>query len=116
MATLTRNGTEGRVYGGDCNLVHIKDGERSKVGELTAHALDAMMRTLAARQGNETENKALCPGCYMIALFNAALILARKNGQPVSELAHTMAAAFTKLASNVGEGLTEEIEVILDND
>jgi hypothetical protein len=61
------------------------------------------------------EGKALCPGCYMIALYDAAVILAQENGQSLSELGHSMAHIFTQLAQ--GEiNLTEEINVMVDPD
>jgi hypothetical protein len=50
----------------------------------------------------------------MVALFDAAVTLAQRNGQSLTELAATMGLAFAKLAANPGSGLTEEIEVILD--
>ncbi len=116
MRDLTRNGTQGRVYGGDCNLVHIADGQRRNVGEQLAADIDAVIRTLAEKRGVNTDDKLLCPGCYMIALFNAAIALADKNGQPRKELAKTMTHAFAELAADPDKGVTEEIEVILDND
>lgn len=120
MAELTRNGTpdngKARVYGGDCNLVHIADGTRKEVGEEIAMFLDDVIRDRAELQGKDTEGKYLCPGCAMIALFNASIITARNNGQPLSELARTMAHAYDRLLANPEAGLTEEIEVILDGD
>lgn len=109
---ISRNGTDGRVYGGDSSLVHIPDGSRAEVGETVANYLDLQMRILARQNGKAWEGP-LCPGCYMIALFNAAIHLAKANGQPLTELGRTMAHAFQKLAEGAG-GLTEEIEVMLD--
>jgi hypothetical protein len=120
-AGLTRNGTadphtgKARVYGGDKNLVHIKDGTRKSVGEAVADFLDDEMRFRAAMDGKEAEGL-ICPGCAMIALFNAAIHTAERNGQSRTELANTMSAAFAKLAADPQSGLTEEIEVILDPD
>lgn len=116
MSELTRNGTDGRIYGGDCNLVHIKDGQRKAVGESIAFDTEEVIRHLAQKAGIDTDGKPLCPGCYMIALFNAAIHLADANGQPRVELGRTMSKAFEKLALDPASGLTEEIEVILDND
>lgn len=117
MTTLTRNGTDGRVYGGDCNLIHIKDGERELMGANVAQFLDAEMRVQAVtnfmRTPAQADEQLLCPGCVMIALFNAALILADQNGQPRAELGRTMAAAFAALALNTAINL-EEITIILD--
>lgn len=121
---LTRNGTEGRVYGGDCELVHIADGKRAMIGAYVAALLDNTMRKMAARTGARTAEQAaeqlLCPGCYMIALFNAAVHLANANGQPLSELGATMAQAFTLLAERADLDrpdelpVMEEIYIVLD--
>lgn len=116
MTALTQNGTQGRVYGGDCNLVHIADGQRKNVGEQLAGDIDQVIRVLSEKRGVSTDDKLLCPGCYMIALFNAAVALADKNKQPRRELAKSMANAFLKLAAEPHSGLTEEIKVILDNE
>jgi len=110
---LTRNGTDGRVYGGDRDLVHIADKTRGNFGAELATTIDRAMRYRARWQGKSYEGT-LCPGCYMIALFNAAVTLAQRNGQPLTELGNTMANAFARLADNPNGGLTEEIEVILD--
>lgn len=114
---LTRNGTDGRVYGGDCELVHIKDGQRKAMGALVALRLDQAMRRTAVENETRTTAEAgeqlLCPGCVMVALFNAAVILAEQNGQPLSELGNTMAQAFQLLADG-GIAKIEEINVILD--
>ncbi len=48
----------------------------------------------------------------MIAIFNAAVELADRNGQPRSELARSLSATFAQLAD--GDSLIEEITVILD--
>jgi hypothetical protein len=114
-------GTLGRVYGGDCGYVHIDDGARKHVGALVAQFLDQTMRGMAINSGKTITDDnyhmlPLCPGCTMIALFNAALILAERNGQSTTELANTMANAFQALAANPSAGLTEEVEIILDND
>lgn len=115
LETTERNGTNGRVYGGDENLVHIADGTRAKMGMELALMLDQMMRAEALANGSRTDtdamDQALCPGCYMVALFDAALALARMNGQDVRELGRTMAAQFDKLAHGE-DGMIEEIEVI----
>jgi len=117
---LTRNGTDGRVYGGDCGLIHIADGKRTAAGMAVANFLDESMRVNAVRSGARTDREAemqnLCPGCYMIALFNAAVELAQRNRQPLSELGNTMAAAFQALAEKpaASEACLEEIAVILD--
>lgn len=56
-------------------------------------------------------DKALCPGCYMIALFDAAVELAKREGQPVQELGASMAELFTKLAEQGEYRATEEMIV-----
>lgn len=117
----SQNGTEGRVYGGDCDLIHIADGNRATIGAQMATMLDMTMRMDAAQDGRRTLEQAmaqdLCPGCYMIAGLNMLVTLAEQNGQSLSELGRTMAAAFTMLAdqAETGQGFhPEEIAVILD--
>jgi hypothetical protein len=112
---LTRNGTDGRVYGGDCALVHIGDGQRQRAGEAIAEFIDAQMRQNARLRAKPADGL-LCPGCFMIAVFNAAIYLADWNGQPRTELGNTLAAAFARLAANPEAAFTEEINVIVDPD
>lgn len=116
---LTRNGTDGRVYGGDCGLIHVADGKRADAGRSVARFVDTQMRQQAvlsgARTGDEAETQPLCPGCYMIVGFNALVTLAQQNGQPLRELAATMARAFDALA-NGGADAIEEINIILDSE
>ena len=101
-----------RVYGGDQNLVHIPDGERRSVGVIIA---DLTERTI--RQFSENPDRPLiCPGCAMVALFNACVTMADRSCQSRRELARTMSLAFDLLAEDPGRGVTEEIEVILDCD
>ena len=116
-------GTEGRVYGGRADLVHIADGERRAFGAGVARYVSVNMRTAATMRGGnhwEISEMPLCMGCAMIALVDAALHLARDNGQSLTELGRTMSAAFALIADRAGEGadlnalLTEEIEVLLD--
>lgn len=104
------NGTNGRVYGGDLSLVHIPDHHRTDVGEGLAKVVDEHMRTIARVVGTNAQGL-LCPGCYMIALFDAAIALARQNGQPVQELGHSMADLFTKLAYDGDYRPTEEMVI-----
>lgn len=103
MQTLTHAGTDGRTYGGDPNLIHIPDHHRADVGVVIADQLDNTMRMLAAlgvgHQAKTMEaDNPLCPSCYMIALFDAAIVLAKRYGQPVEELGHSMSFLFDKLA------------------
>lgn len=117
---LTRDGTDGHVYGGDPNLIHVPDGLRREAGIRAGRAIDLIIRTISNRiPWPQRGVHPLCPGCYMIVLFNAAVWLARQNGQSLVELGYSMAAAFTHLAKAAEAGLvdgamTEEIEVILD--
>lgn len=112
----SKNGTDGRVYGGDCDLIHIADGNRQNVGRAMAEALDWRMRLDAEARGARTPQEAdaqqLCPGCYMIAGFHMLVELARQNGQSTQELGASMARAFQALRD--GRMIGEEIEVILD--
>lgn len=117
----SKNGTEGRVYGGDANLIHVADGNRANVGAQMATMLDMTMRVDAVNDERRTLDQAtaqqLCPGCYMIVGFNMLVTLAEENEQSLSELGRTMAAAFTMLAdqTETGQGFhPEEITVILD--
>jgi len=117
MQKLTHNGTGGRSYGGDPNLVHIPDHHRADVGREIADTLTATMRLLATLGvGHDVEayegDKALCPGCYMIALFDAAVELAKREGQPVRELGLSMAQLFTRLAAQGEYRATEEMTVV----
>lgn len=117
MQTLTHNGTDGRAYGGDPSLIHIPDSHRADVGKAIADVLTATMRAFATLGvGHEAEpyegDKALCPGCYMIALFDAAVELAKRENQPVKELGLSMAQLFTKLANEGEYRATEEMIVI----
>lgn len=118
---LTRDGTEGRVYGGSPNLIHVPDGMRGYVGALAGKAIDTIIRRVSnVVPWPQRATKLLCPGCYMIVLFNAAVWLAKANGQSLTELGFSMAAAFTRLAEaekngfESQEAIIEEIEVILD--
>lgn len=119
MSKSTRNadGTGGRYYGGDTGLIHIPDGERRYFGDNIAYVIDLQMRRIAMARGDRTPKQAaeqtLCPGCYMVALFNAATTLAKANGQSLTELGATMANAFAELAEG-GEDRIESIGMILD--
>lgn len=112
------NGTLGRVYGGDCELIHVRDGHRTGVGRAIAAEIDmAMCREALAsgtRSWNQVATQQLCPGCYMVVGFNAMVTLARSNGQSLSELGRTMAAAFSRLAECQTDACIEEILVLLD--
>lgn len=129
MSRAKSGGTEGRVYGGNPALIHVMDGTRAELGEYIAGKVAAEMRigavldgtrSLAQAYGTEghplsptKDAQKLCPGCYMVVLFNAAVKLAQENGQSLSELGNSMAEAFRKLAEG-GSGAIEEIEVLLD--
>lgn len=115
----TQNGTQGRAYGGDCELVHVADGQRAAMGRNVAVVLDSFMRAAAEANGMRSAEDAytqdLCPGCYMIVAFNMLVCLAEENDQNLQELACTMARAFAKLAEGGKTAARmEEIEVILD--
>jgi hypothetical protein len=56
------------------------------------------------------QKRPLCPGCYMVVLYNAALTLAKLNGQDTRELGATMAQAFARMANGDSEGI-ESIDV-----
>jgi hypothetical protein len=82
--------------------VHIPDHHRADVGRVVANELEATMRLLGTLGvGHDakpaTGNDPLCPGCYMIALYDAALEMARRTGQPLHELGASMAWMFKGL-------------------
>lgn len=108
-------GTEGRVYGGNPNLLHVADGTRADLGHLMAAFMEGYIREHAEnRTDRQKELQKLCPGCYMVVAFNMLLVLARDNNQSTTELARCMRNAFDRLLANPNSGLTEEIEVLLD--
>jgi hypothetical protein len=113
---MENKGTEGRVYGGDPNLIHIEDGKRGDMGWRIAEHLNRRMREnyTGHRTTEQLVDQKLCPGCYMIAGFNMLLVLAQENGQSPTELARSMRNAFDSLLQNPEQGLTEEIEILLD--
>lgn len=129
---VSQNGTDGRVYGGDDVLIHVKDGTRAAMGRRMAFNLDTLMREKAFGDGMRThaqawgdaeqEEQLLCPGCYMVVGFDMLVALAQQNGQSLRELGSTMAEAFSHLANNEwkhgpmdnGSVMREEIDVILD--
>lgn len=107
------NGTNGRVYGGDPELVHVHDGERAEMGQHVAMLLSDAIRKDATDRGYVKRwTQPLCPGCYMIVAYNALLTLAMDNRQDVRELGRSMAALFTKLAETGDPRLIEEMDVI----
>lgn len=125
--TTAINPTEGRVYGGASNLIHIADGQRENVGAYLARMLDAHMRAEAVRNGARSEAQAwgdpdrraprqqLCPGCYMVAIVATAVKLAEENGQSVQELGRSLSVAFDAIAKNgTSERNMEWIDVQLD--
>lgn len=115
-------GTDGRIYGGDCELVHVADKERTQMGEYVAVHIEDLIRDAAYENGSRTCNQSrtqrLCPGCYMVVGFNALVTLATDNRQSMRELGLTMAKAFQKLADCPPDQLEkciEEIQVVLDS-
>jgi hypothetical protein len=115
LGMLTRNGTEGRVYGGDPDLLHVPDGKRSDLGALVAAFIEGQMREGAEnRTERQKEMQRLCPGCYMVVLFDAALHLADNTGQSRLELARSMKWAYEQLEANPEQPPIEEIFIRLD--
>lgn len=118
-----------QVYRGNPDLVHVQDGQRALIGSKLADHLDFAVRRNALDatddygvMGDILKNP-LCPGCYMVVLFNAAIATARRNGQSLSELGNSLGNAFLELArtatADVGyqaDARIEEIEVRLDSD
>lgn len=121
-ATRDPDTGETRIYGGDCGLIHIPDGERGQVAAELGARLDRIMRATATREayraGNldrliddKLDTDTLCPGCYMVAGYDMLVHLARVNGQDVRELAATMIHEFTKLYNEPDRPLVEHVEV-----
>lgn len=115
MSIQDPKGTNGRVFGGDCDLIHIADGQRARHGKEAADFIDRNMRLEAFANGTRTKEQAetqdLCPGCYSVVIFNAALELARRSGFNTKLLARTLEGAFRQLAECDGDA--ECIESIL---
>lgn len=116
MNKLSHNGTDGRSYGGDPSLIHIPDQHRADVGRSVAMMLEAEMRAMGTLGvGHEAKpmdsDDPICPGCYMIAIFDAAVWLAKQTGQDVRELGHSMSDLFAKLAEYGEYQPTEEMIV-----
>jgi hypothetical protein len=116
------NAMDTQVYRGKPELVHVTDGQRVKVGEAVASVVDDAMRSNAfwtapteEAMTAYREDKQLCPGCYMVVLFNAAVTLAKRNGQSLTELGRSMACAFDTLSKG-GPDAIESIQVKLDSD
>ena len=111
IGALTRNGTNGRTYGGDENLIHVPDGFRGAYGKRVADFVDQIMREGAeGRTPEEIEAQALCPGCYMVVMFNASLYLAARSGQHPAELSATLGMAYAELGRRLE--LIEEITLV----
>lgn len=105
-----RAGAGGRVYGGDARFLHIPDHHRREVGrEITAFVRAKFNALNPGREGDP-----ICPGCMMIAMFDATLDLAQESGQPVNELAATMAWAWGTVDEHLSaqDLVTEEIVVM----
>lgn len=107
-----------QVYRGKQEYVHIEDGKRAAVGRAYSVYLTNEIRDAAFLQGNlDAYRNPLCPGCYMVAVFNLAVELARMNGQSLTELGRSMSKAFSDLAAMpVSRATIESIEVQLDSE
>lgn len=106
--TYIPRGTEGRVYGGLRDKVHIRDGQRGAFGVRVADFIDAEMRA----GDDDAGDKPLCPGCYMIAILGTTITLAQRNGQSLAELGCAMAYAYTQLAERAKADLPEEMLIL----
>lgn len=117
MSQMQNKGTEGRVYGGNPDLLHVPDGQRANLGHLVSAFLEGQMRENAEnRTDRQKEMQLLCVGCTMVVMFNASIVTADDNGQSRKELARCMINAYQKLLDDPEAGLTEEIKVLLDPD
>jgi hypothetical protein len=119
MDTRKRDATLGRVYGGDSGLIHIADGQRVRFGREVGSFVSVKMRREAVlsgqRNGEEAAQLNLCPGCYMVAIFNCAVELANKNHQSLVELGNSLSRAFAQLAKDPSVENIEHIGVLLDS-
>lgn len=110
------------VYRGRPDLVHVSDGKRAEAGQAVAKFIDKAMRQNAVGRSaeqlygdfNGEGALPLCPGCYMVVVYDAAIALADANGQSRRELAASLSLAFAKLAAEPELGYSEEIHVLLD--
>lgn len=111
-----------RVYGGDCGLIHIPDGERGQFAAEIAEVMDRRMRAIATREAfrkgdldlaasDKLDTDSLCPGCYMVAGYDVLVHLARVNGQDPRELALTMIHEFGRLLNEPDRPLIEHVDV-----
>lgn len=107
MSIQDPKGTNGRMFGGDCDLIHVPNGTRKIHGKQAADFIDRNMRQAAFVSGNRTKHQSetqdLCPGCYSIVLFNAAVELAKRSGFSHRDLGRTLAAAFSAMAACDGD-------------
>lgn len=109
------NNSRKMVYRGREDRVHIADGCRANMGDRLASVLESMIREDAEEFDSGAYDKPLCPGCYMTALFNAAVATARNNGQSLRELGRTLAGEFSRLAEG-GADRVESVNVVLDSE
>jgi len=113
-----------QVYRGKPEFVHIEDGQRAAMGRMIAQLLCDEIRAAAFRKGQSDayDVPAVCPGCYMVAVFNCAIELARINGQSLTELGNSLGNAFKQLAATASSDVgyqadaIESIEVQLDSE
>jgi len=120
MKDQTQENSEGMVYRGREDRVHIADGQRAGIGEHMARELEDIMREDAREMADSADEALLsqvlplCPGCYMTVIVNMAASLAKANGQSLSELGNTLAGEFARLAAG-GPDRIESVHVIRDD-
>lgn len=93
---VSRQSPAAQVYGVSLNpeRLHFADGSHVEAGRTVATFLDALQRDA---NPDAPDDALLCPGCYMLVLFNASLFLAADNGQSGLQLARTMERAYGDL-------------------
>lgn len=108
---VSRHEPTAQVYGVSLNpdRLHFDDGTHKRAGEELAARLDAMMR---AANPDASADAQLCPGCYMLTLFNASLYLAAQNGQDPRQLAATMERVFHDLGAYLDAGGPGPVSVL----
>lgn len=77
------------------NRVHVDPSNRTMVGQQIAIAVESIIRA----QAPSAPGLLLCPGCTMIALFDAFITLALANGFSVKRCASQLGSALTTCAS-----------------
>lgn len=87
----------------DANLIHWPEGEaRAKAGEDIATYVDALMRSRAeSKTDAQRVNQALCTGCTTLAVINAGIVLAKRNGTSRHDFANMLRTAADEIEAEI---------------